>query len=423
MAEMSAGQCGAGSAGVYVRVLRCGQPQALEHEALALQAGADAVRAFGQAAAECVVKIKRLPPQQAHDLCRTFGAAGIHCLSGKAPDDPECCADVLISGGPARLDEAAASLTGPPLADVGQAITFALRRARSTPHVPAESASLPPALARMFSEMRRRTLVMGILNVTPDSFSDGGRYGSVGQAVEWGVRMVADGADIIDVGGESTRPGAEPVSEQEEISRIAPVITSLAQSVEVPISVDTWKPAVACAATQAGASIVNDVTGLQYAPETASVAAEAGAALIIMHMRGTPRTMQKDPHYANLMDEVCEFLHLQTALAVASGVPEEMIILDPGFGFAKTPEHNLEILRCLREFTALGRPLLMGTSRKSTLGQVMGGAPPLDRLEATAATVAVSIMNGARIVRVHDVLQMARVARMTDAIMQAPAWG
>jgi len=275
-----------------------------------------------------------------------------------------------------------------------------------------------PALARMFAEMRRRTLVMGILNVTPDSFSDGGRFRSVDEAVAWGVRMAAEGADIIDVGGESTRPGAGPVPVSEEIERVLPVIHALADRVEVPISVDTSKAEVAECALMAGAHMVNDVTGLQAEPELACVAARYQAPLVIMHMKGTPADMQQSPHYDDLIGEVSGFLRRQVDLAVSKGLPEELTIVDPGFGFGKTPEHNLELLRRLRDFTALGRPVMIGTSRKSTLGMLLGGAPPLERLEATAASVAISIANGASIVRVHDVRQMVRVARVTDAVVR-----
>ena len=271
----------------------------------------------------------------------------------------------------------------------------------------------------MFGDLARRTLVMGILNVTPDSFSDGGRFSSPEEAAQAGARMAADGADIIDVGGESTRPGSDSVPEMEEIRRVVPVIEALAQVVDVPLSVDTSRSAVADRALNAGASIINDVTGLVRDPELASVAAARRAPLVIMHMKGTPRNMQHSPRYEDLVAEISSFLEAQIAVAESRGLPREFTIVDPGFGFGKTPAHNLEMLRRLGEFAAVGRPLLIGTSRKSTLGAVLGGAGVTERLEATAATVAIAIANGASIVRVHDVPEMVRVARTADAVMSA----
>lgn len=263
-----------------------------------------------------------------------------------------------------------------------------------------------------------KTYVMGILNVTPDSFSGDGLGGSVEAAVRRAERMVEDGADILDVGGESTRPGAEAVPLEEELRRVIPVIAALAERFPVPISVDTYKSAVAREALRAGATIVNDISGLRFDPELAAVAAEAGAAVVVMHIQGTPRTMQQNPHYDDLMTEVCNYLQESTALAEAAGIPRAQVVLDPGFGFGKTVAHNLELLRRLRELTSYGQPILMGTSRKSTIGKVLGDLPPEERVEGTAATVAIAIQHGADIVRVHDVKEMARVARMTDAIIR-----
>ena len=261
-----------------------------------------------------------------------------------------------------------------------------------------------------------KTYVMGIVNVTPDSFSGDGLGGSVEAAVRQSERMVADGADMLDVGGESTRPGAEAVPLEEELRRVIPVVAALAERFPVPVSVDTCKSAVAREALRAGATIVNDISGLRYDPEIAPIAAEAGAVVVVMHIQGTPRTMQQNPHYDDLMTEICDYLQHSTQMAEAAGIPRDQVVLDPGFGFGKTVEHNLELLRRLRELTSYGQPILMGTSRKSTIGKVLGNLPPEERLEGTAATVAIAIQNGADIVRVHDVKEMARVAKMTDAI-------
>jgi len=264
----------------------------------------------------------------------------------------------------------------------------------------------------------KKTYVMGILNVTPDSFSGDGLGSSLDAAVRQAERMVADGADMLDVGGESTRPGAEEVPLEEELRRVIPVIATLAERFSVPISIDTYKSAVAREALRAGATIVNDISGLRFDPAMASTAAEAGAAVVVMHIQGTPRTMQQHPHYDDLMTEVCNYLQKSTALAEAAGIPRDQVVLDPGFGFGKTVEHNLELLRRLRELTSYGQPVLTGTSRKSTIGKVLGGLPPEERVEGTAATVAIAIQNGADIVRVHDVTEMARVAKMTDAVVR-----
>ncbi len=258
---------------------------------------------------------------------------------------------------------------------------------------------------------------MGILNVTPDSFSDGGQFFDPDLAAERGRTMVEEGAQILDIGGESTRPGAQAVPAEEELRRVLPVIERLAGQVPTVISVDTTKAKIARACLEAGATIVNDVSGLTFEPELAQVVAQAGATLVLMHMQGTPRTMQQEPHYDDVIPDTMRFLRRQMRVALDAGVAENRIWIDPGFGFGKTVAHNLQILRCLREYTSIGVPILIGTSRKSTLGRVLGGLPANQRLEGTAATIAVAIANGARIVRVHDVKEMARVARMTDAMV------
>jgi dihydropteroate synthase len=267
-------------------------------------------------------------------------------------------------------------------------------------------------------ELGGYTLIMGILNVTPDSFSDGGLFAKVEAAVEHAEDMVAQGADIIDVGGESSRPGADTVSVEAEKARVLPVIERLVGTVEVPISIDTYKSSVARDALSMGACIVNDITALRGDPDMASVVAEAGAPVILMHMKGTPKDMQLDPHYDSLIPEIASFLRTRIQAAIDAGIPQNQIIIDPGIGFGKTVAHNLEIIRRLREFKSLGKPILIGTSRKSFIGKVLGLSTD-DRLEGTAASIAVAIANGADIVRVHDVKEAARVVRMTDAIVRS----
>ncbi|MCW3054235.1 MAG: Dihydropteroate synthase [Chthonomonadales bacterium] len=269
----------------------------------------------------------------------------------------------------------------------------------------------------------RRTLIMGVLNVTPDSFSDGGRFFTPDAALLRAERMVAEGADILDIGGESTRPATfttgAPLDADEELRRILPILQALAERMpEIPISVDTYKASVARQAVEAGAAMINDISALRADPEMAATVAELGTPVCLMHLPGLPTALPTKPVYANVVQEVREHLRERADAALAAGIAPENIVLDPGIGFGKTVAHNLELLRRLRELTTPLYPLLLGTSRKSTIGKVLGDLPPEDRLEGTAATVALSIANGAAIVRVHDVKEMARVARMSDAIVR-----
>jgi dihydropteroate synthase len=243
--------------------------------------------------------------------------------------------------------------------------------------------------------------IMGILNVTPDSFHDGGKYFDKNIAVERAYRIRDDGADIIDIGGESTRPGSLPVPAGEEIDRVCPVIEIIAKDIGIPISVDTTKSEVARAALGAGASIINDISGLTFDRTTADAAAEYGAGMVLMHIKGRPETMQNDPRYGDLIGEICGFLDEAVRKAVAAGVDLSKIIVDPGIGFGKTLEDNYRIIRNLREFKKLGLPVLVGLSRKSLIGKLYKGSE--DRLPATIALNTVSILNGADIIRVHDV--------------------
>ena len=256
----------------------------------------------------------------------------------------------------------------------------------------------------------RRTYVMGIVNVSPDSFSGDGLGDDIPAIVDQALRMEAEGADFLDVGAESTRPGHAPITVDEELRRLIPALEALTPEVTVPISVDTFKSVVAREALAAGATLINDQWGLQADPEIASLAAETGAGLILMHNRHHRR-------YEQLTPDVIAVLAQSANTAIRAGVPEGNIILDPGFGFGKTPEHNLEVLRRLNEFKQAGYPLLVGSSRKSTIGFVLD-LPVEQRMEGTAATVALSVAGGADVVRVHDVREMVRVCRMSDAIVR-----
>jgi len=266
-----------------------------------------------------------------------------------------------------------------------------------------------------------RTRIMGILNVTPDSFSDGGLFSDAGKALSHARNLAAAGADIIDIGGESTRPGSEPLAEDEELRRILPLIERLSKELTVPLSVDTYKAAVAERALDAGASIVNDISGLRFSPDMAKVVADHGAAVIIMHIKGTPRNMQENPVYGDVIGEIIAYLEEGIAIAERAGVDRNNTLIDPGIGFGKTLEHNLEILNRLDEFRTLGRPIVLGTSRKKFIGKVLDIPVPEQRDEGTAATVALGIERGASIVRVHDVAHMVRIVRMTDAIVKPRA--
>ena len=261
---------------------------------------------------------------------------------------------------------------------------------------------------------------MGVVNVTPDSFSDGGRYLDAGAAIEHGLALEAEGAAILDVGGESTRPGAAPVSEAKELQRVIPVIEGLIERGSgARISIDTYKSGVAARALTAGATLVNDVTALRGDPEMAGVVAAAGADCCLMHMLGDPRTMQRDPHYDDVVNDIKAFLAERMAFAAQAGIARERILLDPGIGFGKTVAHNLELLRRLDEFLDLGRPVLIGTSRKSFLGRLTGRDVD-DRVAATIATCVLAYERGASVFRVHDVAPVRDALTVTAATVSAP---
>ena len=265
-------------------------------------------------------------------------------------------------------------------------------------------------------DFSKRTYIMGILNVTPDSFSEGGQYFDKSLAIKRAYEMVEEGADIIDIGGESTRPGSEPVPLEEELRRTIPVIEAIVKNIKVPISIDTYKADVAKRALDAGASMVNDISGLRFDPEMPKVVSQYKVPVVIMHIKGNPKTMQKEPVYEALIPEIMDYLRTSIRLAVKFGIDEDKIIIDPGIGFGKTFDHNLEIIKNLNEFTLLEKPLLIGPSRKAFIGKILGDVPASERLEGTAAAVAISILNGANIIRVHDVKEMKKVALVADAV-------
>jgi len=263
--------------------------------------------------------------------------------------------------------------------------------------------------------MNTHTQVMGVMNITPDSFYAGSRLHTAAETEACARKMLADGADWLDIGGESSRPGADPVGLEEELRRVLPAVEAAAQ-LGARVSVDTYRAETARRALDAGAAMVNDITALRGDAAMAEVIAQTGCLCCIMHMQGDPKTMQQAPHYDNVIDEICAFFEERITYADSRGIRLEQLWLDPGFGFGKSVDHNLEILRRLDTFGRFGLPVLIGTSNKSTIGAVLG-TPVEERLEGTAATVAASVMNGAACVRVHDVRAMARVVRMTEAIL------
>ena len=265
------------------------------------------------------------------------------------------------------------------------------------------------------SNNNRRPLIMGILNITPDSFSDGRKFTNPSKAIEYALQMEADGADIIDIGGESTRPGAKPISFEEETNRVIPVITGIRKRSNIVISIDTYKSGVANEAITAGANIINDISGMRFDINMVQLASEFQIPVVIMHMLGNPQNMQDNPVYNDLMKNLVLFFQERISFLKANGIKKTNIILDPGIGFGKTVDHNFTIIRELKQLADIGFPILVGPSRKSFIGNTLN-LPPEERIEGTAAAVTAAIMNGSRIVRIHDVKEMLRVVKMTEKI-------
>jgi dihydropteroate synthase len=282
-------------------------------------------------------------------------------------------------------------------------------------HARAEAGQFVLSIGTRTFDLSRRTLVMGILNVTPDSFSDGGRYLHPDEAVARALRMAEEGADIIDIGGESSRPGSDPVPEEEETRRVVGVIEAVSKRTDIPLSVDTYKAAVARRAVEAGASMINDISALTFDPAMAALAARLSVPVVLMHIKGTPRDMQKDPRYTDLIGEIRDFLDRAIRHATEAGVDPERIIVDPGIGFGKTAGDNLRLIGHIRDFFDLGRPVLIGASRKNFIG-VVTGRPVENRLWGSVGAAAAAALLGAHIVRVHDVAETRDALSVVDAI-------
>ncbi len=265
-----------------------------------------------------------------------------------------------------------------------------------------------------------RPLIMGVLNITPDSFADGGRFFDHAAALAQARALVAAGADILDIGGESTRPFADPVSLEEELRRVVPVIDAIAPEINIPISIDTYKASVARAALEAGATLINDISALSFDPAMAPLAVEYQAPVVLMHMQGSPRDMQRQPHYDDLLEEIRAFFQERLAFAAAQGLTPDLLVLDPGIGFGKTAEHNLELLNHLDVFLDLGVPLLVGASRKAFIGRITGHPAGEERDIGTLAALAMSVLRGARIVRTHNVVYARQFLAVLEAIRSAP---
>jgi dihydropteroate synthase len=356
------------------------------------------------------IKVEKLDPAQSNIIKQTALSVGADAAvaRGVVTGSPGKT-DIIIFGNRRQLETLTKKLEVQPfgLRQIAGGLHEVLTRASGI-HV----LNLP----RNTLNLSQRTHIMGVLNVTPDSFSDGGRHFEFDRAVEWGLKMEADGADIIDVGGESTRPGSNPLSLDEELARVMPVIEALSRDCRVPISIDTYKASVAEQAIKAGCQMVNDISGLSFDPQIAGVVARAGAGLVLGHIRGTPKNMQQDPSYGDLMSEITGELRAGVERAESGGVSPEKIAVDPGIGFGKRLEDNLTIIRRLGELESLGKPIMVGPSRKSFIGQVLN-LPVDERLEGTAAAVALAIAGGASLVRVHDVKEMKRVCALADAIL------
>lgn len=355
------------------------------------------------------LKIEGIPPKWANLLKQEMlSLDGDAALDRRTLDCSISKTDVLLMGTQKQFERLVHKLESYPfLQPLGRSLAETLKNLSKT--------QFTLRCRKKTFHLGKRTLLMGVLNVTPDSFSDGGLFLDPSRAIEHGLKMAEEGADLIDVGGESTRPGSKPLDADEELRRVIPVIESLSKRLEIPISIDTYKSKVAQAAIDAGAEMINDISGLHFDPDLAKVASKEDVPLILMHIRGTPETMQRDVHYESLFSEILRYLREGIERAESSGVDPEKIIIDPGIGFGKTLEHNLLLIKNLSEFRILGKPILLGTSRKSFIGKILN-AEPQDRLEGTLASTVVGILHGAHIVRCHDVAQAKKAIAVADAI-------
>jgi len=358
------------------------------------------------------LKVEQIPPRTGNLLKQEMLAlGGDAAVDGRGLDCGIESTNTLLMGTQKQLEKLALKLNQyPKLEPLARSLRETLK------HLSQEEFSL--RFRSRTLTLGRRALLMGILNVTPDSFSDGGLYFDKEKAIAHGRQMMEEGADLIDIGGESTRPGSKPIPLEEEIRRVLPVIEGLAKQGGVPLSIDTCRSAVAKQAIDVGAEMINDISGLHGDPALAQVAAKEEVPIILMHIRGTPETMQKDVHYESLFSEILLFLEESIEKAESAGVDPNQIVIDPGIGFGKTLEHNLLLLKHLPEFRVLGKPILLGTSRKSFIGKILNEEVD-QRLEGTLSTIAIGVLKGAHIIRCHDVLPAKKVMAVADAIRLA----
>jgi len=358
------------------------------------------------------LKVEGIKPRTANLLKQELlSLGGDVAVDGRGLDCSALQTDALLMGTQKHFEKLILKLEQyPDIQPLGQSIKETIKNISKT-HYSIRCRKRTLALGK-------RTLLMGVLNVTPDSFSDGGFFYDKEKAIAHGLRMVEEGADIIDIGGESTRPGSKPLELKEELRRVLPVIESLSKKVDVPISIDTYKSTVAQRAIEAGAEIINDISGLNFDPDLAQIAAKEDAPLVLMHIRGAPETMQKDVHYDSLFSEILQYLKDSIQRAESAGLDPRQIIIDPGIGFGKTIQDNLLIIKNLFEFRILGKPILLGTSRKSFIGKILNTEAG-DRLEGTLSSIAIGVLNGAHIIRSHDVLQAKKAIAVADAIKMA----
>ncbi len=399
-----------------MRILELKHEQDLNAELHRIGVDPKAWQIFAKKSRILTIKLAGLSPAGANILKQTALITGadcaIHrdCISGRVKKS-----DAILFATPRQIEEICLRLEHQP--------ECARRLVPELKMLTEQVFNLPTPVkikGRIFDF--KRTYVMGILNITPDSFYDGGRFLSPEKAIDHGLKMVDEGADIIDIGAESTRPGSRPVKAEEQIERLLPVLKGLAKRVKVPISVDTTSARVAEIALNEGCSIINDISGFGFDPKMAKVCARADSFVIVMHIKGRPKTMQKNPVYKDLMQEIVNKLALAIAKGIKAGIRQERIFIDPGIGFGKKLEHNLEILRRLGELRTLGQPIVVGPSRKSFIGMILN-LPPEERLEGTIAAAVIAAKNGASIIRVHDVQKVKRALAIFDALRLAPATG
>ena len=358
------------------------------------------------------LKVEGIEPRTANLLKQEMLALGGDvAVDGRGLDCSAEKTDALLMGTQKHFEKLILKLEQyPTLNPLGQSVKQTLKNISKTQYA--------IRCRKRTLTLGKRTLLMGVLNVTPDSFSDGGLFFDKEKAISHGLRLVEEGADIIDIGGESTKPGSKPLELEEELRRVIPVIKSISAEVDVPISIDTYKSTVAQKAIEAGAEIINDISGLNFDPSLAKVASKEDTPLVLMHIRGTPETMQKNVHYDSLFSEILQYLKDSIQRAESAGLDSRQIIVDPGIGFGKTVEDNLLIIKNLHEFRILGKPILLGTSRKSFIGKILN-VEVGERLEGTLSSITVGVLNGANIIRCHDALQAKRAIAVADAIRLA----